>query len=221
MGLRFLIVDDHPLMRGAIRNNLETLGEAVRCEPASTMADALRLIGAGTRFDLALLDLNLPDANGTSGLETLRSRFPGLPVLVMSGEHDDRTVDRCIAAGAAGFLPKTATPERLAAAVRTVESGSIYLPPELEAAVDRGRSTRGPVRAGLTGDVRQLGLTDRQSDVLRLILRGLPNKLIGRQLQLAEGTVKVHVSAVLRALGVSNRTQAVLAANRLGLRLPD
>jgi DNA-binding NarL/FixJ family response regulator len=74
---------------------------------------------------------------------------------------------------------------------------------------------------GVTGDIRQLGLTDRQAEVLRLILRGLPNKLIGRQLQLAEGTVKVHVSAVLRALGVRNRTQAVLAANRLGLRLPD
>jgi DNA-binding NarL/FixJ family response regulator len=221
MGMRFLIVDDHPLMRGAIRNSLETLDDAVRCEQASTLADGLRLIGAGARFDLALLDLNLPDCSGTAGLESLRVRFPGLPVLVMSGLQDRQTVDRCIAAGAAGFLPKTATPERLAAAVRTVSAGQIYLPPELEEPGDRSWTARALARVGVGADVRQLGLTDRQSEVLRLILRGLPNKLIGRQLQLAEGTVKVHVSAVLRALGVRNRTQAVLAASRLGLRLPD
>jgi DNA-binding NarL/FixJ family response regulator len=221
MGLHFLLVDDHPLMRGAIRNNLETLDDTVRCEPAATLADALRLIGAGARFDIALLDLCLPDTVGTAGLETLRGRFPGLPVLVLSGAHDRPTIDRCLAAGAAGFVPKTATPERFAAAVRAVSAGQLYLPPEIEEAVDAGWAARALARVGVTGDIRQLGLTDRQAEVLRLILRGLPNKLIGRQLQLAEGTVKVHVSAVLRALGVRNRTQAVLAANRLGLRLPD
>ena len=222
MGLQFLIVDDHPLMCGAIRNNLEMLGDAVRCEPAATLADALRLIGAGGRFDLALLDLNLPDTMGTIGLETIRGRHPGLPVLVMSGVYDRQTIDRCFAAGAAGFVPKTATPERLAAAVRAVSAGETYVPPGIDDAADHpGWAARAPARLGMTGDVRQLGLTERQLEVLRLLLRGLPNKLIGRQLKLAEGTVKVHVSAVLRALGARNRTQAVLAANRLGLRLPD
>jgi DNA-binding NarL/FixJ family response regulator len=98
-------------------------------------------------------------------------------------------------------------------------SGRIYLPPEIDAQIDQRWVNRATQR--LDGDVRKLGLSDRQTEVLRLILQGMSNKLIGRQLKLAEGTVKVHVSAVLRALGVRNRTQAVLAANRLGLRLPE
>lgn len=218
---RFLIVDDHPLMRGAVRSNLELLGDAVRTEQAGTLADALRLIGAGARFDLVMLDLNLPDTVATSGLEMLKNRFPGMPVLVVSAVSDSPTVDRCLAAGASGFLPKTASPERLAAAIRTIEAGGIYLPPELAPAQERSWASRTMERAGFGGDPRNLGLTDRQFDVLRLIQCGQPNKVIGRQLHLAEGTVKVHVSAVLRALGVRNRTQAVLAASRLGLRLPD
>jgi DNA-binding NarL/FixJ family response regulator len=102
-----------------------------------------------------------------------------------------------------------------------VTDGGVYVPPELEPTIERSGWSRPVPRPGPVTDLRQLGLTDRQRDVLRLILRGLPNKLICRQLQLAEGTVKVHVSAVLRALGARNRTQAVLAANRMGLRLPD
>jgi DNA-binding NarL/FixJ family response regulator len=218
---RFLIVDDHPLMRGAVRSSLELLGEAVRTEQAGTLADALRLIGTGGRFDLVVLDLNLPDTVATSGLETLRNRFPGMAVLVVSAVFDAPIVDRCLAAGASGFLPKTASPERLAAAIRTIEAGSVYLPPELAAQAERNWASRTLERAGLGTDIRRLGLTERQWDVLTLILLGQPNKVIGRHLHLAEGTVKVHVSAVLRALGVRNRTQAVLAANRLGLRLPD
>jgi DNA-binding NarL/FixJ family response regulator len=218
---RFLIVDDHPLMRGAVRSSLELLGEAVRTEQAGSLADALRLIGAGGRFDLVVLDLNLPDTVATSGLETLRNRFPGMPVLVVSAICDSPTVDRCLAVGASGFLPKTASPERLAAAIRAIDAGGIYVPPEMAAPQERSWASRTLERAGLGADVRRLGLTERQSDVLRLILCGQPNKVIGRQLHLAEGTVKVHVSAVLRALGVRNRTQAVLAASRLGLRLPD
>jgi DNA-binding NarL/FixJ family response regulator len=220
MSLRFLIVDDHPLLRGAVRNYLETLGDTVRCEQASSLHEALQLLSASPRFDLVLLDLALPDAVSVSGLETLRLRYPSVPVLVVSGTHDPATVDRCLRAGAAGFLPKTAHAERLASAVRTVADGGVYVPPEL-APPEHAWLARTLPRPGPPGDVRQLGLTDRQSDVLRLILRGLPNKLIGRQLQLAEGTVKVHVSAVLRALGVRNRTQAIVAANRMGLRLPD
>ncbi|HYF59716.1 MAG TPA: response regulator transcription factor [Burkholderiaceae bacterium] len=217
MGMRFLVVDDHPLMRGAVRTCLETLGEAVQVEQAATLADALRCLERGLRTDVALLDLNLPDTTAMSGLETLRRRHPRLPVLAISGQHDRATVERCLKAGANGFLPKTAHPERLAAAVRCVAGGGIHVPPD-----DAPTAARLPAPAPReTVDARSLGLTERQWEVLMLILEGLPNKLIGRRLDLAEGTVKVHVSAVLRALGARNRTQAVLAANRLGIRLPD
>jgi DNA-binding NarL/FixJ family response regulator len=208
-------------MRGAIRNHLEAYGLADQVDQASSLQEGLRRLAAGPRFDMVLLDLALPDAAAATGPETLRSLHPSLKILVTSGYADANLIDRCLQAGASGFLPKTSTPEFLATAVRTILNGGIYLPAELEHSLSRQWLVRQSSRVGPSGDVRQLGLTDRQTDVLRLILQGMPNKLIGRQLDLAEGTVKVHVSAVLRALGVRNRTQAVLAANRLGLRFPD
>jgi len=217
MAMHLLIVDDHPLIRGGVIVQLHEATDAPCVEQADCLADGLRLLSSAPRFDLILLDLNLPDTVGTSGIETLRQRFPRVPVMVLSGAADRATIDRCLRAGASGFLPKTADGERLDTAVRAIAGGGIYVPRDNEGAAPRAWATQG---AAVATDVRQLGLTDRQKDVLRLIMRGLPNKLIGRQLQLAEGTVKVHVSAVLRALGARNRTQAVLAASRLGLR-PD
>lgn len=217
----FLVIDDHPLTRGAISSHLEAFGLAQRIDQVCSLAEGVRRLVAQPRIDLVLLDLILPDAEGSAGVDLLRSRFPSVKVLATSGYADTALIDRCLQAGACGFLPKTTTAEGLADAVRTVLSGAVYLPPELEQTLSRQWLIRQTAKVGPSGDIRQLGLTERQTDVLRLILRGLPNKLIGRQLDLAEGTVKVHVSGVLRALGVRNRTQAVLAANRLGLRLPD
>lgn len=225
MGLRFLVVDDHPLMRGGVIGHLCDAGGEPRFEQAENLAQAMRVLSTTARVDVVVLDLNLPDTVGTSGVEALRQRFPRVPVMVLTAAHDRPTIDRCLRAGASGFLSKASAAERLGAAVRAVAGGGIYVPRDPEAGTPRGWAASVAGHAAAAGapaaDVRRLGLTDRQSDVLKLILRGLPNKLIGRQLHLAEGTVKVHVSAVLRALGVRNRTQAVLAVNRLGLRLPD
>jgi DNA-binding NarL/FixJ family response regulator len=218
MTMRVLIVDDHPLLRGGIAGQLDALGVEPRVEQADRLTDALRILAAAPRFDLVLLDLNLPDTVGISGLEALRRRFPRVPVVVMSGTEDRATIDRCLRAGACGYLPKTSSPERLGAAVRAVAGGGIYVPRDPAGGAPRGWGAPAPPAPS---DASELALTDRQRDVLRLIMAGLPNKLIGRRLQLAEGTVKVHVSAVLRALGARNRTQAVLAANRLGVRPPD
>jgi DNA-binding NarL/FixJ family response regulator len=139
--------------------------------------------------------------------------------VVLSAEIDRETILRCLDLGAAGYIPKTYHADVITHALRLIASGHVYVPRE---AIDPRRDANEPIRLRSAGsDPRGLGLTDRQCDVLRLILRGLPNKLICRQLDLAEGTVKVHVSAVLRALGVRNRTQAVIAASRLGLRMID
>ncbi|MCA3177660.1 MAG: response regulator transcription factor [Burkholderiaceae bacterium] len=225
MSMRVLIVDDHPLVRGGVVGQLAEAGEPPGVEQAGCLADALRVLATTSRVDLVLLDLDLPDTVGTSGVETLRQRFPRVPVMVLSAAHDRATIDRCLRAGASGFLPKTASGERLRTAVRAVAGGGIYVPRDTDGAPTRAAwgatAAAASAGGGRASSLRDLGLTDRQSDVLRLILRGLPNKLIGRQLQLAEGTVKVHVSAVLRALNARNRTQAVLAVNRLGLKLPE
>jgi DNA-binding NarL/FixJ family response regulator len=221
MALNVLIVDDHPLVRGALRNQLENLNEAVTVEQTGSLSDACRMLAGNGRRDMVLLDLNLPDARELQALETLRERFALVPVIVVSEVLDRSTMTRCIEAGASGFIPKTASLERLGGALRTVLQGGTYVPPESRGADDRAWAPRPLPRPAPGADQKLQGLTERQNDVLQLILRGLPNKLICRQLQLAEGTVKVHVSAVLRALGVRNRTQAVLAASRLGLRLRD
>lgn len=224
MSVRVLIVDDHPLVRGGVVGQLAEAGEPPGVEQAGCLADALRVLATTSRVDLVLLDLDLPDTVGTSGVETIRQRFPRVPVMVLSAAHDRATIDRCLRAGASGFLSKTASGERLGTAVRAVAGGGIYVPRDAEGAAARtpwAVPSSVPAVGARATSLRDLGLTDRQSDVLRLILRGLPNKLIGRQLQLAEGTVKVHVSAVLRALNARNRTQAVLAVNRLGLKLPE
>lgn len=213
--MRVLIVDDHPLVRGGVIVQLRETWDAPVIEQADCLAQGLRVLTTSPRIDLVLLDLNLPDTVGTSGIEAIRLRFPRMPVMVMSGEADRGTIDRCLRAGACGFLPKTASSDRLGTAVRAIVGGGIYLPRDTEGGAPRAW---GMAAGPGAQELRQLCLTERQTDVLKLIMRGLPNKLIGRQLQLAEGTVKVHVSAVLKALGARNRTQAVLAASRLGLK---
>ncbi len=219
MAVRVLIIDDHPLMRDAVSMTMDSIAPGSRIDLASSFAEARRMLAVNASYDFTLLDLNLPDSAGFEALKALRAQYPQLPTVVLSAETDRETILRCLDLGAAGYIPKTYHGDVISHALRLISSGHVYVPRE---AIDARREAQEPVRARPAGgDPRGLGLTDRQCDVLRLILRGLPNKLICRQLDLAEGTVKVHVSAVLRALGVRNRTQAVIAASRLGLRMQD
>lgn len=219
MAVRVLIIDDHPLMRDAVSMTMDSIAPGSRIDLASSFAEARRMLAVNASYDFTLLDLNLPDSAGFEALKALRAQYPQLPTVVLSAETDRETILRCLDLGAAGYIPKTYHGDVISHALRLISSGHVYVPRE---AIDARREAQEPVRARPAGgDPRGLGLTDRQCDVLRLILRGLPNKLICRQLDLAEGTVKVHVSAVLRALGVRNRTQAVIAASRLGLRMSD
>lgn len=219
---RFLLVDDHPIMSDALRYTLETVAPDSKVEFAASYGEARRLLAEGNRVDCILLDLGLPDSDGYDALQGLRLLRPDTPVVVLSADGERETILRCLNLGAQGFIPKTVHHDVMRHALQMVASGHMYVPKEV--VTHAGWS---PANAALraaqsrpaTRDPRSLGLTGRQCDVLRLILRGLPNKLICRELDLAEGTVKIHVSAVLRALGARNRTQAVIAANQLGLRL--
>lgn len=219
---RFLLVDDHPIMSDALRYTLETVAPDSKVEFAASYGEARRLLADGHRIDCILLDLGLPDSDGYDALQGLRLLRPDTPVVVLSADGERDTIMRCLNLGAQGFIPKTVHHDVLRYALQMVAAGHMYVPKEVVSQPDwgpastmaRGAPTRAPSR-----DPRHLGLTGRQCDVLRLILRGLPNKLICRELDLAEGTVKIHVSAVLRALGARNRTQAVIAANQLGLKL--
>ncbi len=217
----FLVVDDHPLIQRAMADVLCDLQPGCKVLLASRLDDALHLLGDGAPVELVLFDLRLPDTAGLEGLGALRRQHPDCRVVVLSGEVDSPMITRCLDMGAAGYIPKSLSHPELSNALRLVASGGTYVPPQVLATSQpiRLRAELNP--AIRSTDPRRLGLTERQLDVLRLLLRGLPNKLIWRQLALAEGTVKVHVSAVLRALGVRNRTQAVIAASRIGLCLSE
>lgn len=232
--MRFLVVDDHPLMAEAIRTALLDLEHVSQAICVSSLQAALEASADEPPFDLVLLDLALPDcASPQDALQRFREQRAHLPVVVVSAANDADTIVGALELGAMGFIPKTSARDVLLGAVRLVASGGIYVPVEAL----RGRSAPSRLhpealitplpamrpdasqRSGVTP--AQLGLTPRQADVLAFVLKGLPNKLIARKLEIAENTVKVHLSAVFQALNVSSRTQALIAATRLGLRVDE
>ena len=158
----------------------------------------------GEAFDAVLLDLNMPGAGGLQALELTKAYFPASTVMVVSGEEQPGVIRSVIERGAAGFLPKTANPETMMGALRIVLAGGVYLPAQ---AINFGNA------------VSINRLTERQRAVLRLALKGVPNKLIGRELGLSEGTVKSHLSAAFRLLDVRNRTEALYVVAQSGLRI--
>jgi DNA-binding NarL/FixJ family response regulator len=218
--MRILVVDDHPLMADAIKLALLQLAGATRVDSAGNLERAFALAGEVPEPDLVLLDLGLPDCNGLEALTRFRERLPELPVVVVSGASDGASILGALDLGAMGYILKTSPKDVLLNAVRLVVSGGIYVPVEALKSHEGGAAELASATRP-QGATRpdQIGLSARQADVLGLLLKGLPNKLIARKLDIAENTVKIHVSAVLRALGVSTRTQALIAASRLGLRL--
>jgi DNA-binding NarL/FixJ family response regulator len=218
--MKILLVDDHALITNAMTTLLLDLDPKAEIHTASDAAGAERLVEQHPDSDLMLLDLGLPGTTGTNLLETLVGRAPDLKILVLSGVQDQRTVMRVLQLGAAGFLPKSMATETLINAVRFVMSGGVYIPADLLEDATRGASMLGLPERGrdmlgrpTTGRVQ---LTERQEQVLQLLARGSPIKIICRELGLSEGTVKTHVTAIYRAFGASNRTEALLAARRNG-----
>jgi len=216
--MKILVVDDHPLILEALKQVLRDLDPEIEVLEARDASQALEQAARHPELSLVLLDLTLPEKHGFELLPELRRHTPGLPIVVLSATEDRDTVLRAINDGAMGFIPKTSKTEVLIAALRLVFSGGVYLPPS-------AFSTHGAMPAEArpavpaTRSPRDAGLTERQAQVLALLVQGKSNKLICRALDLAEGTVKIHVTAILRALNVANRTEAVVAVSRLGLRL--
>jgi DNA-binding NarL/FixJ family response regulator len=207
--MKILVIDDHPLIQQALAQTLPQIHAAVEVLAAIDRAGTLAALARHPDCTLALLDLALPGAHGLDLLAELRRDFPRLPVVVLSATHDRATVGAALAAGAQGYIAKTSTPAELLDAIRTVLDGGRSVTSDLAPAR--------PEIPGLPGDV--FGLTQRQADVLRLLIQGKPNKLICRDLRLSEGTVKVHVSAILKALNVHSRAQAIAELTRRGVQI--
>jgi DNA-binding NarL/FixJ family response regulator len=234
--MKVLLIDDHPLILSALQTVIEGLGDDVKVIGADCAAAARRTLKQHDDFDLVLLDLQLGDASGFDVLDEFRAAYPALPVVVISASDRASDVIRSIDQGAMGFVPKRSSTEMLAQALRLVMSGGIYVPP-MSLGAETGMAPE-PAPAGnsrlnqiqqaastpgfqTTGSLDGLSLTPRQTDVLALLLQGKPNKIIARELGVSVETIKDHVAAVLKALGVSSRTQAVLAVGQMVQRQPD
>jgi len=204
--MHILVVDDHPLVREGLRQVLAGLDAGANVVEAANAGAALAAIAGRADFDLMLLDLNLPDRDGLSLLGEVGRLAPDLPVVMLSGVQDPALMRAALDAGAAGFIPKSSLSQVVLPALKLVLAGGIYVPPEML----RDAETPAP-------DAQAPLLTERQQQVLRLIANGASNKEIAAKLQLSEPTVKGHVVAVFRALGVRTRTQAIAAATRVGL----
>ncbi|GAB4481658.1 MAG: response regulator transcription factor [Erythrobacter tepidarius] len=204
-----LIVDDHGLIRDGLRAILSSAFPACTIAEAGSFAEALGQLEAMPDTDLVLLDLNIPGASRFSALEQLRADFPSLPVVMVSGSYDRATVRDALAAGAAGFLPKTLDRARILDAIGQVLMGEIYIPDEIQS---------DPAADEEDEKIRKLidSLTPQQRVVLGHLVAGRLNKQIAHELDISMTTVKAHVSAILCKLNVFSRTQAVILANRVG-----
>ena len=213
--IKLLVVEDHALVREGLVGLLMQVDEEVSVFDSADFETALSLLDSEGEFDLALLDLALPGIDGFVGLNILRRRYPSMPVVVVSAFDDPPTITRVLNLGASGFIPKAMNGEALLDAVREVLAGNIYRPNNQPAARLDDEVQVPP--SGIDVRPEDIGLTDRQAQVLCLMMRGMTNRDIAVQLELSEGTVKIHVSAIFKALGVSNRTQALVTADRYNI----
>ena len=225
---RIIVCDDHPVVRDALATCLRALSPDCEVGECATAAQVVERLADADRWDLVLLDLMLPDARGLDALHRVRARAPGTRIAVMSANEDRDTVDRVLRAGAIGFVPKSADRTTLLDALRRLLELPLDADGVHDADVPDGPDGAAPpsrrpigVPDGVPADDVWIhealaGLSPRQIQVLRLMVRGLPNKEICRELGLSENTVKIHIGSVLRGLRARNRTEAVSLASRIG-----
>ena len=206
---KLIIADDHPLFRGALRGAIQAFLPGAVVLEASGLADLGSLLAEERDVDLLLLDLTMPGAQGFSGLIYLRAQFPDVPVAVVSASDEPIMIRRAVEFGASGYIPKSLDTDAIGNAIRTILSGDIWAPPEVDLDAGDDREV-----LDLVGRIGRL--TPQQMRVLMMLSEGLLNKQIAYELAVSEATVKAHVSAILQKLGVDSRTQAVIAASRIG-----
>lgn len=208
--LKILVADDHALIREAMHHLLKQIDSSAILLEAWDCQSIRANIEQNVDLDLLLLDLKLPGIGGLELLNEFRRNYPTLPIIVMSGIEDTVTIREVLNRGARGFIPKSSPNDVMLSAIKLVISGGKYIPQEVLANAESGQ-----ISTPQTLD--EIHLTERQREVLMLLAQGKSNKIICHELGLAEPTVKIHVTAILRALKVTSRAQVIVAMNRLGL----
>ncbi|WP_341703471.1 response regulator transcription factor [Ferrovibrio sp.] len=214
--LTIIIADDHPLVREALSQALRQALAGVSVIGTGDLAGARAALDGQDNVDLLILDLDMPGMDGFAGLAAVRASHPAVPVAMVSSTRDPAVMRRAIEFGAAAFVPKSAPLETIASALQAVLDGEVWLPPEADGADGAGAADAVP------GDFarRVSELTPQQFRVLTLLSKGKLNKQIAHELSVGEATVKAHVTAILKKLGVRSRTQAVIAARHFAIDGP-
>ncbi|MDO4222692.1 MAG: response regulator transcription factor [Acinetobacter sp.] len=210
--MNVLIVDDHPLFRHALIQAVRYNFPQVNITEVSTANDLYTRLEESDEPDLILLDLNLPGASGFSALVHIRAHYPMLPVIIVSAHEEASIIQRAIAHGAMGYIPKSAHPNQIGSAIREVLDGEIWLPQHV---AGQHFDPRANDETALAEKIQSL--TQQQFRVLMMVAEGMLNKQIGYTLGVSEATIKAHVTAIFKKLGVQNRTQAVLAIQALNI----
>ena len=205
---RLVIADDHPLFRGALREAVAGLFERDAVAEAGSFDDISKLLDLNNDIDLVLLDLAMPGVRGFSGLMYMRAQYPGIPVVIVSGNDDPAVIRSYMDFGASGFIPKTLGVDQMRKAIERVLAGGIWTPPDVDLSSKADDNSAAML-------ARLASLTPQQVRVLMMLSEGLLNKQIAYELSVSEATVKAHVSAILQKLGVESRTQAVIAAAKI------
>ncbi|MDH5516255.1 MAG: response regulator transcription factor [Gammaproteobacteria bacterium] len=207
MGTKILLVDDHELLLDSLEIILKDIDDDLQILKSKSCQSASNIINSEQDLSLVLLDLNLPDAYGQSLLTELVNKYPLLPIIILSSSEDPLEMQQCLNNGALGYIPKTSSAQVIFNATKLVLAGGIYIPKEIL-----------PASNGCHTGSDKSALTPRQKEVLTLLISGISNKEIANSLSCTEATIKTHVTALLKSLGVANRTQAVIAAQKLGYK---
>lgn len=214
MTYKIIIADDHPLFRAALKQAVGQAVDDVEVIETDTIAELQRSVLDNSEADLVLLDLNMPGAHGFSGLVFMRGQYPGLPVVMISGTEDIQVIRKAIDYGASGFIPKSTSLKLIAEAIQAVLNGDVWLPEDVQGRID------GVDPETCDFSEKLATLTPQQFRVLGMLMEGLLNKQIAYELDVSEATIKAHITAVFRKLGVRNRTQAVIAVQQLEVERP-
>jgi DNA-binding NarL/FixJ family response regulator len=216
MGMQILLADDHPLFREGVKPVLMKLAPEVTILEAKDYPTAFEIARKQPEIDLALLDLYMPGMIGVDGVGRFRMSFPHVPVVVLSAAEEHDQIERLLANGALGFISKASPSEVILSALNLVLAGGVYIPPSLLSRVSGNETSMIDQGAG-----PQETLTRRQVDVLRELAKGQNNKQIAKNLNVTEGTVKIHLASIFRVLNVTSRTEALLLAQKMGLGQPN
>lgn len=215
--MRILLADDHGLFREGMSYVLQQLQEQVEVFEAGNFPDALKLAELHPELDLALVDLNMPGSEGAISIKFFHQRFPHIPVVVVSGEDGRGNMERVMSYGAMGYVCKSSNSAVMLSALHLVLAGGVYVPPQMLLQQELGEASPQERVDKRSLHTNEFGLTMRQMQVLTHLAEGLSNKEIAQAVNLAEGTVKIHVAAVYQVLRVKSRMEAVRVAEQLGL----